>query len=66
MNPTFRSALLTGPLKATAFDAAGEVRGVELQEHPFFVAMLFQPERRALQGQVPPIALAFVKAIARD
>jgi CTP synthase (UTP-ammonia lyase) len=63
-NPAFRKALLSGPLKATAFDAAGEVRGVELQDHPFFVATLFQPERRALQGQVPPIALAFVRAVS--
>jgi CTP synthase (UTP-ammonia lyase) len=64
LNPAFKSALLTGPLQATAFDAAGEVRGIELRSHPFFVATLFQPERRALEGNVPPLALAFVKAVS--
>ena len=66
LNPAFQKTLLDGPLQATAFDAAGEVRGVELQDHPFFVATLFQPERRALTGTLPPVALAFVKAVAKD
>jgi CTP synthase (UTP-ammonia lyase) len=63
LNSTFQTALLAGPLRATAFDAAGDIRGVELQDHPFFVATLFQPERRALEGQLPPIVLALVRAI---
>jgi len=63
LNPAFRAALLTGPLRASALDAAGEVRGVELDGHPFFVATLFQPERKALEGKIPPLALAFVKAL---
>jgi CTP synthase (UTP-ammonia lyase) len=66
LNPAFQKTLLDGPLHATAFDAAGEVRGVELEGHPFFVATLFQPERRALEGQVPPVALAFVRAVTRS
>jgi CTP synthase (UTP-ammonia lyase) len=41
-----------------------EVRAIELDGHPFFVATLFQPERVALQGGVPPLALAFVRACA--
>jgi CTP synthase (UTP-ammonia lyase) len=45
-------------------DAAGEVRAVELESHPFFVATLFQPERKALEGKMPPLVLAFVKALA--
>jgi CTP synthase (UTP-ammonia lyase) len=35
---------------------------VELDAHPFFVATLFQPERAALRGKVPPIVTAFVRA----
>jgi len=61
LNPLFREALLRGPLVATAFDAHGEVRAVELADHPFFVATLFQPERAALRGQAPPLALAFAQ-----
>jgi len=64
LNPAFRAALLTGPLRASALDAAGEVRAVELDSHPFFVATLFQPERKALEGNTPPLVLAFVEALA--
>jgi CTP synthase (UTP-ammonia lyase) len=62
INPALAGALTAGPLRATAWDAAGDIRGVELAGHPFFVATLFQPERAALQGRVPPIALALVRA----
>ena len=63
LNPQFREALLPGPLRATAFDAQGEVRAIERDGHPFFVATLFQPERAALQGAVPPLVRAFVQAV---
>jgi CTP synthase (UTP-ammonia lyase) len=62
LNPAFRDALTAGPLRITAEDEAGEVRAVELDGHPFFVATLFQPERAALRGEVPPIVAAFVRA----
>ncbi|MFO1401689.1 MAG: GNAT family N-acetyltransferase [Steroidobacteraceae bacterium] len=64
LNPAFAAALLQGPLRATAHDAAGEVRAVELAGHPFFVATLFQPERAALEGRLPPLVGAFVDACA--
>ena len=62
LNPAFRQALLSGPLQVTAEDRAGDVRGVELQDHPFFVATLFQPERAALGGRVPPLVEAFLRS----
>ena len=62
LNPAFQAALLKGPLVASAFDAAGEVRAIEHTDHPFFVATLFQPERAALRGEVPPLAAAFARA----
>jgi len=43
---------------------AGEVRAVELDGHPFFVATLFQPERAALKGQATPLIGAFVATCA--
>jgi len=63
LNPAFQRTLLNNGLQATAFDAAGDVRAVELEGHPFFVATLFQPERRALQGRPVPVAVAFVRAM---
>lgn len=62
LNPAFRERLVAGPLRATAEDKAGEVRAVELDGHPFFVATLFQPERAALEGRLPPLVAAFVRA----
>jgi CTP synthase (UTP-ammonia lyase) len=34
-------------MRVTAIDSLDEVRGLELDEHPFFVMTLFQPERAA-------------------
>lgn len=62
LNPDFRAALISGPLRVDAEDETGEVRGVELDGHPFFVATLFQPERAALRGHDVPLAKAFVRA----
>lgn len=62
INPAFLSAIVSGPLRVCAEDLAGEVRAVELEGHPFFVATLFQPERAALIGKIPPLVAAFVRA----
>ncbi len=62
LNPAFLSAIVSGPLRVSAEDRSGEVRAVELEGHPFFVATLFQPERAALTGKTPPLAAAFVRA----
>jgi CTP synthase (UTP-ammonia lyase) len=59
------AAVLSRDLRATAHDSEGEVRGVELAGHPFFVGTLFQPERRALKGEIPPLVGAFVAAVVQ-
>ena len=64
LNPAFAEQLTRGPLRATARDEQGEVRAIELDDHPFFVCTLFQPERAALRGEVPPLVLSFVRAAA--
>jgi CTP synthase (UTP-ammonia lyase) len=62
LNPLFRAALTAGPMRASATDATGAVRAVELDDHPFFVATLFQPERAAGRGIAPPLAVALIGA----
>ena len=62
INPAFLSAIVSGPLRISAEDQAGDVRAVELDGHIFFVATLFQPERAALAGKIPPVVTAFVRA----
>jgi CTP synthase (UTP-ammonia lyase) len=55
---------VAGPLRAVATDETGDLRAVELDGHPFFVATLFQPERTALAGKRAPLVVAFVRAAA--
>ena len=62
LNPAFRDALTAGPLRGTAQDERGDLRAIELDGHPFFVATLWQPERAALEGQRVPLAEALVTA----
>jgi CTP synthase (UTP-ammonia lyase) len=64
LNPEFRASLMQGPLRVAATDVTGDVRAVELDGHPFFVATLFQPERAALKNLPVPLAVAFVRACA--
>jgi CTP synthase (UTP-ammonia lyase) len=63
-NPDYRGQLEAAGLNFTSWDDDGEVRGAELAAHPFFCGVLFQPERAALRGEVPPLARAFVRAVA--
>lgn len=64
LNPEYRAQLTDGPLRVAATDSSGTVRAMELDDHPFFVATLFQPERAALIGRTPPLVSAFIKACA--
>ncbi|MEO8657530.1 MAG: CTP synthase [Bryobacteraceae bacterium] len=59
VNPNFAERLFSGFMRTTAWDASGQVRAAELVAHQFFVLTLFQPERRALRGELPPLVRAF-------
>ncbi|MCX6955532.1 MAG: hypothetical protein NTV51_25575 [Verrucomicrobia bacterium] len=60
-----RASFEAAGFRFTAFDAVGEPRAGELSvaDHPFFVGTLFQPERTALRGELPPLVAAFVHAV---
>jgi CTP synthase (UTP-ammonia lyase) len=62
LNERFVHQVTSGSLQATGHDRSGEVRVIELRDHPFFVATLFQPERAALNGKIPPLVEAFLHA----
>jgi CTP synthase (UTP-ammonia lyase) len=62
LNPRHAQRLASGPLRIAARDAAGGVVAIEHTRHPFFIAALFQLERAALTGRVPPLVAAFVAA----
>jgi CTP synthase (UTP-ammonia lyase) len=64
--PSNERLLAEGPLRMVGRGAEGEVRAVELDGHPFFVATLFQPERAALKEKTPPLVRAFIEAAAES
>jgi CTP synthase (UTP-ammonia lyase) len=61
LNGRYRRLMESGTLHVTAVDDQDEIRAVELDGHPFFVATLFQPEMDAPSALVN----AFVAACAR-
>jgi CTP synthase (UTP-ammonia lyase) len=62
LNGRYRRLVEGGQLYVAAVDDQQEIRAVELDGHPFFVAALFQPEMGALPN---PIVSEFVAACAR-
>jgi len=63
LNNRYRRLLESGALCVTAVDDQHEVRAVELDGHPFFVATLFQPE---MHTPASPLIPAFVAACKRQ
>jgi CTP synthase (UTP-ammonia lyase) len=49
-------------LAFVAHDESGQVRAFRLEDHPFYVGTLFQPERRALGGSLHPVVEGFLRA----
>ena len=62
LNNRYRRLIESGPLCVSAVDDQHEIRAVELDGHPFFVATLFQPE---MSAAVSPLVRAFVAACER-
>jgi CTP synthase (UTP-ammonia lyase) len=62
LNGRYRRLIESGPLCVSAVDDQHEIRAVELDGHPFFVATLFQPE---MSSGVNPLVGAFVAACRR-
>ena len=62
LSPHYERLFQDGALRICGRDRNGEVRAVELDAHPFFVATLYQPERAALHGKAHPLVNAFVAA----
>lgn len=63
VNPDYQHLLETGStMHITGVDQAGNARVVELDNHPFFIATLYQPERSALARVCHPLIKAFIQA----
>jgi CTP synthase (UTP-ammonia lyase) len=64
LNPVFRNEVNKGKLGITGVEPEGEVRIVELSDHPFYVATLFLPQVSSKPGSPHPLILAYLKAAA--
>ena len=62
LNNRYRRLIESGSLCVSAVDDQHEIRAVELDGHPFFVATLFEPE---MSATVSPLVKAFAAACAR-
>lgn len=67
LNRRYRRLIESGSLCVTAVDDQDDVRAVELDGHPFFVATLFQPEMASAADGSPasPLISAFATACGR-
>jgi CTP synthase (UTP-ammonia lyase) len=67
LNNRYRRLIEGRGLYVSAVDDQDEIRAVEIDGHPFFVATLFQPEMTALSNAAPvsPLVGAFVAICQR-
>ena len=64
LNPKHHEIFESTKLRISGFGEDGIARAVELDDHPFFIATLFQPERSAFNNISHPLVVAFLKAAA--
>ena len=64
LNPAYAELLAGGALRVSGRDPAGEVRAVELDDHPFFVASQYHPEFNSRPNRPEPLFREFVGAAA--
>jgi CTP synthase (UTP-ammonia lyase) len=61
-NPAYRDVFERGDMRVCAETIRGEVRAAERAEHPFFIGVLFQPQRSSRHGAPHKLIAAFVRA----
>ena len=64
VNPDVVSLLKNGPMQIVGSDSEGEIRVLELPNHPFFIATLFVPQLRSRVDRPHPLVTAFLKAVS--
>jgi CTP synthase (UTP-ammonia lyase) len=62
VNPEHVPLLRSGPLKIVGSDPEGEVRVVELPNHPFFIGTLFVPQFNSTEAKPHPLLVNFLRA----
>ncbi|HND21327.1 MAG TPA: hypothetical protein PLB18_18290, partial [Acidobacteriota bacterium] len=62
LNQQFQEQLTSAGLKVTGTTEGGDVRVIELIEHPFFVATAYLPQWSSSEGAPHPLFTAFLNA----
>jgi CTP synthase (UTP-ammonia lyase) len=65
VNPEYHAALEKGGLQVSGLGGEGEIRIVELANHPFFVATLFLPQARSSGTHPHPLLAGYAAAVRR-
>jgi CTP synthase (UTP-ammonia lyase) len=66
VNPSVVQLLTKGPMQVVGSDSEGEIRVLELPNHPFFVATLFVPQARSRADHPHPLVTAFIKGLVSE
>jgi CTP synthase (UTP-ammonia lyase) len=64
VNRAYHPALAQAGLGLTGFGEDGELRIVELDNHPFFVATLFVPQMKSTRERPHPLLTGFADAVS--
>jgi CTP synthase (UTP-ammonia lyase) len=64
VNPAKVALLRSGELQVTGSDPEGEIRVVELPEHPYFLGTLFVPQAKSAPGCPHPLVNYFLSVVA--
>jgi CTP synthase (UTP-ammonia lyase) len=64
LNPEYRRRLEAAGMVTSGTGSEGEVRIVELANHPFFVATLFLPQARSSAARPHPLIVGYTEAAA--
>jgi CTP synthase (UTP-ammonia lyase) len=65
VNPEFHSRLEDGGLHVTGVGSGGEIRIVELPNHPFFLATLFLPQAQSTPDRPHPLLVGYAAAVEK-
>jgi CTP synthase (UTP-ammonia lyase) len=63
VNPDYRRLLEAGGLRVSGVGGEGEIRIVEIPDHPFFLATLFLPQARSTAFEPHPLLAGYKTAV---
>lgn len=64
IDPAQSESLSSGPLQIVGSDEEGEIRVIELPDHPFHVGTLYVPQLRSTQSDPHALVTAFLQSAA--